>query len=200
MQTIRFCSFCTFAALVATASLVRGDDEAALKQIRELYAKIDQGKPVKTTEIKFEVEGDPMEGTITRFTYEGGLSAIKLSYVAGDHGGADEHFYFTGDKLFFIFVKDQSWSFGPDSTNEKPTSIDRLTETRYYLQEGRSLRALSRTTQGSDAEKLPALIAKEENKEIEPDERLQLLLGRAKAMRTVATGKEAAAFFEKEGS
>ncbi|NNM28158.1 MAG: hypothetical protein HKO57_01440 [Akkermansiaceae bacterium] len=187
------------AVAVLVAPAASADETAAIAQIRSLYAKITEGEPVKTRKIEFELEDDPMEGTITRRDYKDGLSAITLTYVAGDHGGSDEHYYFDKDGgLFFVFVKDHHWQFAPGKTPDKPTTVDTLTEARYYLAGDACLRVLKRSASGPDAEKLPAAVAKAEHKTVEPGERLGRLRKRATALRTIADREEAAAFFASE--
>src|SRR5687767_947708 len=94
---------CLAAALCFSSSPAAHADEAAdLAAIRARYAKVSEGKPTKTESIKFKAEEMIMEGTITRRSYEGGLSAIKLSYSAGDHGGSDQSYYYDAKGLFFI--------------------------------------------------------------------------------------------------
>lgn len=174
------------------------DPSATIKEIRKLYAAIDGAKPLSTKVLKFDLEGDPMEGTLTKYTYEGGLTALKLSYVAGDHGGSDEHFYYHEGAPFFLFIKDQHWTFAPDGTAEKPSTIDVLTESRYYLSGDRCVRALRRTARDPDPKRLAAEIAKEEQEAIEPDERFTRLLKRAKALPTLTTETQLSAYFAKE--
>lgn len=185
--------------VVALAGPSFADEQSAIDEIKKLYAKIDTGKPVKTSKIKFSLEGDPMEGTITHFTYEGGLSAIKLSYLAGDHGSSDEHYYYHGEKPFFVFTKDSSWHFGPGGTDENPATIDVLTESRYYFQNSSCIRALRKSVRSGDAKKLPALLAKAKNKNIVPDDNARRLLKWAHALRKITSGEEAAKFFANQG-
>lgn len=188
--------FLLAAACLACIPEARADEAADIAKIRQAYAKIDKGKPTGTSKIEFKLEDEPMEGTITRRSFEGGLSTIALSYTAGDHGGADEHFYYDDKGVFFIFVKEFSWRFAPDSTAEKPASIDTLTETRYYVRNGTCIRILTRSASSRDAGKLPGLVAKLEQKEIEPNEDAARLLKRAAAMRKVTSGQDAVKWFK----
>lgn len=169
-----------------------------LAEIRALHAKITQAEPSKTETIDFEIPDDPMSGTITRRSYEGGLSAIKLSYTAGDHGGSDQNFYFVGKDLFFILVQDNSWQFAVGSNDEKPKTDDTLTETRYYVREGKFIHALRRSATTSGAGKLSALIEKAENAAFKPEEEGDNLLKRAAFLQTVTTKEEAVKYFSEE--
>ena len=191
--------FLLAAACLAAVPAAPAGEAPDIAEIRQAYDKIDKGKPTGTRKFEFRLEGEPMEGTITRRSFDGGLSTIALSYTADDHGGADEHFYYNDKGVFFILVKDFSWRFAPDSTAEKPASIDTLTETRYYVRNGACIRILRRSASSRDAGKLPALVAKEEQKEIEPDEDAARLLKRAAAIRKVTGTAEAVRLFSSGG-
>ena len=177
-----------------------GDEAADLAAIRALYAKVSEGRPTKTETIKFEVEESVMEGSITRRAYEGGLSAIKLSYSAGDHGGSEQSYYYDGKSLFFILVQDSSWHFVEGGTAEKPKTADTLTETRYYVKGGAIIEVLekSATVITGDGKKLEDLIAKAENNKVEGESRGSFLLKRATALVDMKTKEQAQKFFAAE--
>jgi hypothetical protein len=187
------------AAGLLHASPARADEATDLASIRALYAKIDQGKPVKTESIPFAMEDDPMEGTITRRSYKDGLVAIKLSYTAGDHGGSDQSYYLDEKGVFFILVQDSSWQFAAGSTDETPKTTDTLAETRYYVRNGAIIQVLARSVTSSGGKKLAELIAKEENRKVEKDEEGPALLKRAAALAKIRTKEEAVKFFSSEG-
>lgn len=171
--------------------------EAAAKNARALYTKIQAQKPVTTQEIPFDLKGDPMEGTITRYTFQDGLSAIALSYIAGDHGTRSEHFYFKDGKLFFILTKDNYWNFANPGADGQPTTKDTLVETRYYLNaEEHCLRALRRSATAGDGTKLPTLIAQQRNEVVDPNPRFPRLLEKGKGLFLVNRGAMASDFFE----
>ena len=187
-------------AVLMHAPLARADEAAEIAAIRELYAKIDQAKAVKTETIKFQMESDPLEGTITRRSYEGGLVAVQLSYTAGDHGGSDENYYYADGKLFFILVKDSSWQFAPGSTDEKPKTTDTLTESRYYVSKGAIVQVLRRSVTSEADKKLEDLIAKAENKKVTEDEMGKIYLKRAAVLHTVKTKEDVEKMFASEES
>ncbi|QJE97040.1 hypothetical protein [Luteolibacter luteus] len=196
-----FALFLTFAGSLFLPYAALADEEEAKEVggIRALYAKISQAEPSKTDTIEFEIPDDPMSGTITRRSYEGGLSAIKLSYTAGDHGGSDQNFYYDGKGLFFILVQDSSWQFAEGSTDEKPKTKDTLTEIRYYIREGKVIQALKRSATSDDPAKLRLLLEKAENTEFKPkDEEDGYLLKRAEFLMSVAKKEEAVKYFSKE--
>jgi len=187
-------------AALILSPLAHADEAADLAAIRTLYAKVDQAKPTKTETIKFQMESGPIDGTLTRRSYEGGLSAVQLSYSAGDHGGTDENYYFSGGKLFFILVKDSSWRFAPGSTDDKPKTIDTLTESRYYVNKGTIVQVLRRSVTSEADKKLEDLIAKAENKKVTDDEMGRLYLKRAAVLLTLKTKEDVEKMFASEES
>jgi len=186
------------AIALMSGTMAWADDAGDLAAIRALYAKIDQGKPVKIETVSFADESDPLEGTLVRRSYEGGLSAIKLSYVAGDHGGTDQSYYFKDGELFFIYTQDTTWHFAPGSTDEKPKTVDTLIESRYYVRDGKVIQALQRSATTNEDKKLEELIAKVENKKLSGDPRGAKLIKRAAGVAKIKTGEEALKFFASE--
>lgn len=187
-------------AVLMHAPLARADEAVDLATIRELYAKIGQAKAVKTESIKFQMESGPIDGTLTRRSYDGGLVALQVSYTAGDHGGTEENYYFAEGKLFFILTKDSSWQFAPGSTDEKPKTTDTLSESRYYVSKDAILQVLRRSVSGEGGKKLDELLAKEENKKVTDDELGKLLLKRAPALLKAKTKEEVEGVFAAEES
>lgn len=194
----------SFLAVIALASsglsgALLADEAADLAAIRALYAKIDAAESAKTETITFALKDDPLEGTITRRSYEGGFSAIQVSYTAGDHGGSDQSFYFKGEDLFFIFTEDSSWQFAEGSTDEKPKTMDTLTQSRYYVKGGKIIQVLQRSATTNAGKELDELIAKVENKKVQDDKKGPALLKRAAALLKIKTKEQALKYFSTEG-
>ena len=184
--------------ILAPSSRVSADTQSEIASIRKLYAKIEGARPLRSQKFEFNVEGGPMEGTITRDEYEGALIRITLSYVSSDHGGADQTFYFGSEGLFFAFEVASSWKFGKPAPNGDSTTIDRRIENRFYFAEGQCIRQLRRSAQAADAKQLPRLIGDEKNVTVEPGEEAATVFKRALALRGITTGDEAARYFELE--
>lgn len=182
---------------VPAAENVREQADEAVKRAKTVYAKIQESEPSSTRKIPFKLENDPMEGTIVKREYAGGLKAITLDYVAGDHGGSTEHYYYENDELVFAFVKDSHWTFAPGGTPEKPKTEDTLVERRFYFRDGTCVRALERSATSGEPGKLAQLISGKENKEVAPDpQRVGLLLKTARGLLIVNRGAMAQDFFE----
>lgn len=174
------------------------EQEQQLKVIRELYEKISKDKETKVETIKFELKDEPMEGKITRRSFEDGLIAIKLSHRLGDHDSTEQNFYYKAGKLFFIFVQDNSWQFAPGGTEENPKTKDSLRETRYFVNDGTILKALRRSVSSTGAKNLGEQIAKVENKEFKPPGGDAYLFKRAEVLQGMKTEDEAVKFFTNE--
>ena len=199
MKTLLAAGF-AIAAFLSAPQAALADEAGDLAAIRDLYARIDQAKAVKTETIKFEMESGPMDGTMTRRSYEGGLAAVQLSYSAGDHGGTDENYYFSDGKLFFILIKDSSWQFAPGSTDDKPKTTDTLTESRYYVSKGAIVQLLRRSVSGESGKKLEELLAKAENKKVTEDDLGRIYLKRAAVLLTLKTKEDVEKMFASEES
>ena len=174
------------------------DQEQQIGAIRALYGKIGKAKETKAETLKFELKDDPMEGTITRRSFEGGLMAIKLAHTLGDHDSTEQNFYYKDGKLFFIFVQDSSWEFAPGGTEENPKTKDTLRETRYFVQDGAVLRALRRSVSSTGDKNLGEQISKAENEEFKPPAGDGYLFKRAEALLGIETEDEAVKFFTNE--
>ena len=185
-------------ALVATSFTQAGPAER-VTEIRGWYDAIQKAKPTAERKIEFESDSEPLSGDCTIRDYDGGWQAITLSYTAGDHGGADEHFYFKDGTLFFVYVVSSSWQFAEGSTDDKPKTKDTRTEDRYYYDGATSIRRLTRSATAEDAEKLPAAVAKLEQKQADPGEEAKELQARAARLRTAKKAADVLKAFEAAG-
>jgi hypothetical protein len=188
------------ASAILTSSLALAGPAERVTEIRGWYETIQKAKPTAERKIEFEAESEPLSGDCTIRAYDGGWQAITLSYAAGDHSGADEHFYFKDDTLFFVYVVSSSWQFAEGSTDDKPKSKDTRTEDRYYYDGATCVRRLTRSATAGDAEKLPALVAKLDQKQTEPGEEAKELHTRAGQLRTAKKAADILKAFDAEGS
>jgi hypothetical protein len=119
-----------------------------IEQIRANYGatmeKLDNGIFKKLSK-DFDCEADPGGGTLTR--YYNGEEIEMLEYSIGyEHGWSSQKVYFENEVPYFIFVEEGYWSFGGgegiDDSGEN--TIDDITEMRYYLENGKVIRKLSK--------------------------------------------------------
>ena len=148
---------------------VMGGQEDRLADIRKWYGQIQSAKPASKQEILFEAANEPLAGEMTVRKYAGGLMAITLGYGAGDHGGADEHYYFRNGELFFIFVEESTWRFtGEEGADGNPKVHTTLRELRYYLDGGKCFRLLDRKIAGPSTDDLEKKLRKMAQKSLKP--------------------------------
>lgn len=182
------------AAMMAVGKAADGPGEK-VAEIRKWYAAIDKGKPSAERKVEFKAEDEPLFGSLVARDYADGLQAVTVSYVAGDHGGSDEHYYFKDGVLFFVFEVRSWWQFAPGGTPEQPRTEDRRTEVRYYFDGGTCIRQLRRSATSEDAEKLPAMVAKLEQKPVKPGEDAERLRVRGGKLRKATSAEAVLAAF-----
>ena len=130
-------------------------EEELLDDIRseyELIAREMQAAALTADSIDYSCEEQFMDGRIMSFSSEGETRVIISSYAQGDHFGVTEYWYFRDEEPFFLLREYGGWSFGgPGETdeegNEYPSSIDDVTEQRYYIAGGKVIRQLEKSYQ-----------------------------------------------------
>ena len=175
------------------------EPEGRMAEIRKWYDAVQEGKATAERGIKFEAKDEPLSGEVTVREYGEGLKAVTLSYSAGDHGGADEHYYYREGELFFVFLEQSMWVFAGQETPEGVSiTRDTLTEQRLYLEKGACFRLLRREASGTDVEKVSALLKKAAQKEVKPDDETAEVIGRGQSLLTVKTAGEVLKVFAAE--
>ena len=178
---------------VMLTSSVLADER--VDQIRKWYGEIQSAKPESSSEVQFESKIDPTSGKMTVRRYPAGLVAIELAYVSGSHSASTEYFYFKDGGLFFVFETQSTWRFD-GGTPEKPETMDRDTENRFYYDDGRCVRQLTRSAESKDADQLASLLAEAKQKVVEPDESAAKMLKRSAVL---AKAKDEAAVLQALG-
>ena len=185
-----------FWLMMGVLSSVWAGEKERVADIRKWYEAVQEGKPKSEKKVKFEAANEPLAGEVTYREYADGLKAITISYSAGDHGGAEEHYYYRKGELFFAFLEQGSWRFdGQDSKGESSTR-DTLVEQRLYLEEGKCFRLLRRVVSGSDPEKLKALMKETPHKKEEPDDETAAIFRRGLALLETKTDAEVLKVFD----
>ena len=89
---------------------------------------------------------------------------MHLSRGEGDHGASDEYFYYTNGVLFFIYASEGSWQFtGSTLANGESETVDRVRESRIYIENGSVIRHLVKEVSASNPSELAGRLAKAEN-------------------------------------
>ena len=181
-------------AFLALATVAIASPDERVADIRKWYETVQKAKSTAERKIEFEAESQPMSGDITVRDFDGGWKTVVVS-AGGEHAGADEHLYFKDGALFFAYVVNHYWRFHPDSTDEKPKTLDTRTEDRYYYDGKSCVRRLTRSATG-DADKVDAVVTKLEQKQIEPGDEAKALLERAGKLLVAKTGADVLAAFD----
>lgn len=172
-----------FILLVAAAPMAMADDtETHIQEIRTRYDAIQSAK-LEKKDIAFESDVDPCSGTYTRYTQDGKLIKIHLSYTYGDHSGLEETYYYQDGKLIFIFASDGTWQFGGKlRADGNPGTIDTVVEHRIYLQDGKVLRHLSKKADNADGKDLAKSISAAKNQPSDDKERRDQLVAQGQKL------------------
>ncbi|RYD63560.1 MAG: hypothetical protein EOP83_11885, partial [Verrucomicrobiaceae bacterium] len=173
-----------------------GGPEERVAEIRKWYDIVQGSKHTAERKIAFEAEGEPLSGDVAIRDFDGGWKMVIASYGAGDHAGIEEKFYFKDGKLFFAHIVTIYWRFHPDSTDEKPKTIDTRTEDRYYYDDQTCVRRLNRSATSDATEKLAAIVAKLEQKQVEPGDEAKTGRERAGKLLVAKTAADVLAAFE----
>lgn len=175
----RPCHVRLLALLVAAIPLSLLADAAVDEQVKTIRARYNEieGAKLRRETVTFESRDEPLSGTCA-FYYEGdALVKVHLAYVAGDHGGSDEYFYYDRDGLFFVLASDSLWSFTgktlPDGVDE---TVETLIEDRLYLVRGKVVRHLRKKATAKDPARLPTLLGEAKNESLTDPERAGSLL------------------------
>ncbi len=138
--------------------------EDAVSDIRAKYNQI-EGASLDTQVIEFEPDDDPSYGKVTKYFQNGQLVKAHYIFGQGDHGGADETYYYHNGQLFFIYIAQSSWRFsGKTSANGESETIDTLIEHRLYFSNGNLIRHLRKEVESTNYDALGSMIAKAPNK------------------------------------
>ena len=177
---------------LATAAIAGPDERVA--DIRKWYDTVQKAKHATERKITFEAESELFSGDVTVRDFDGGWKTLVVSYGV-EHAGLDEHLYFKDGALFFAYVVNHYWRFHPDSTDEKPKTVDTRTEDRYYYDGNSCVRRLTRSAT-DDVDKVDAVVGKLEQKQVEPGDEAKALLERAGKILAAKTSADVLAAFE----
>lgn len=180
-----------FSISVPVVQNVRADwVEDAVKDIRAKYNQI-EGWKKRAQKIEFESDAEPFFGTLTRYYSGENIVKIDFSYTAGDHGGADESYYYHNGQLIFIYTADTYWSFtGNTLPSGESETKDTLIEQRLYFSNNQLIRHLRKEVNSTNPEALKGLVAKAENQPHQDPETANRLFLRGVKLPFVSSGRE----------
>lgn len=119
-----------------------------IEQIRANYAVTMErlGKEsLKKVTKEFDCEDEGVSGTLTRYYNGDKIELIDYS-IGHEHSWKSQKIYFKDDEPYFIFVEEGTWYFGgEDGTDDSgENTVDDISETRYYLEDGNVIRKLNK--------------------------------------------------------
>lgn len=179
-------SFTIATSLVAMAllfgeAMVAADKEGVeveVARIRKFYAEVEAQQELAKEDFEFKCPGGPLEGVLTRRSRldTGKVIRLDLGYIAGDHSGSDELYYYKEGQVFFVRVSDSWWQF---SGKKEGQTTDTMRERRFYFANGKCIRVLEKKVSADKLELLRGLIVKAENHELDlsADETKEIIAG-----------------------
>ncbi len=140
--------------------------EAEVARIRQYYVEVEALRELKKEDLEFNCPSDSMEGVLTRRSRRdtGKVVRLDLGYLASDHGGSDEMYYYREGQVFFVLRADSWWQFSGKKEGE---TIDSLRERRFYFSKGKCIRILEKKVTAKKPELLRGQIVKAENHELD---------------------------------
>lgn len=181
-------------AFLALATVAIAGPDERVADIRKWYEAVQKVKHIAERKIEFEAESEPFSGDVTVRDFDDGWKTVVVS-CGGEHGGRDEHLYFKDGAIFFAYVVERYWRFHPDSTDEKPKTLDTRTENRYYYDGKTCIRRLTRSAT-DDADKVQAIVGKLEQKQVEPGDEGKAMFERSGKLLVAKTGADVLAAFD----
>ena len=153
-------------ALVSVASATV---EERVARIRQWYSTVEALEPVSRTVIKFDQDSDPLSGELTIRHFPDGFASVTVSYSAGDHDGATDHYYYRHGEVFFVFSVNEWWRFSEGSSDSAPKTEDTRVERRFYYDDASCIRQLERSATAGQGTKLAAILSEMDQTPVKPD-------------------------------
>ncbi len=152
-------SFLCLPVLSARADWV----EDAVTQIRARYNEIEAAS-LRSASLNFEATDGPESGKLTRYYQGQEMVKAVLTYSLGDHGGAEESYYYSQGQLCFVYAASSSWRFtGRTLANGESETADESAEQRIYFRDGQMIRDLRKIVQVPSGKSASQLLKAEKN-------------------------------------
>jgi hypothetical protein len=144
----RLCSYLAATTFLLTGLTAQADwVEDAVTQIRARYNEIEAAS-LRSGSLEFEATDGPESGKLVRYYQGQELVKAVLTYSLGDHGGAEESYYYSQGQLCFVYAVSSSWKFtGQTLANGESETVDESAEQRIYFRDGQMIRDLLKVVQ-----------------------------------------------------
>jgi hypothetical protein len=100
----------------------------------------------------YECPNFPEKGTITFYSDSTGVRMIENEAVQGSHGGETATYYLKNGQLFFVYQVQSYWSFAEGSDHDNPSTVDHVSEYRFYLHKNELIKCLVKNYSAKDNE------------------------------------------------
>ncbi len=132
-------------------------DDAVIAEIRAAYLQtqnlLADNKLRKETKT-YDCAGDPGSGSLVRY-YEGDELKLMIHQFGSEHYWFSKHIFLSNGAPYFIYEEEGTWNFGGPHTAEQSNTIDKITEQRYYLQNGNLVQHLKKSFEVKSWEQKP---------------------------------------------
>lgn len=133
------------------------NDDVAIAEIKNLYLqtqnKLTNNKLRKETK-GYDCDGDPGSGNLLRY-FEGNDLLLMVHEFSTEHYWFSKHIFLTNGEPYFIYEEEGSWGFGGPQSETQSNTIDKITEQRYYLQNGQVIQHLKKSFEEKSWEAKP---------------------------------------------
>ncbi len=132
-------------------------DDAVIAEIRTAYLQtqnlLADNKLRKDTKT-YDCTGDPGNGSLLRY-YEGEDLKLMIHQFGSEHYWFSKHIFLSNGAPYFIYEEEGTWGFSGPHTAEQTNTIDKITEQRYYLQNGKIVQHLKKSFEEKSWEAKP---------------------------------------------
>ncbi len=138
------------------AKEIKNEDEAIVA-IKAAYlqtqTKLNNGSLRKETK-SYNCDGDPGSGNLLRY-YEGNDLLLMVHEFSTEHYWFSKHIFLANGQPYFIYEEEGTWGFGGPINDHQSNTIDKITEQRYYLQNGKIVQHLKKSFEEKSWEAKP---------------------------------------------
>lgn len=105
--------------------------------------KLSSGQLRKETK-GYDCNDTPGSGSLLRY-FEGNDLILIVHQFGSEHYWFSKHIFLKNGEPYFIYEEEGSWGFGGPQNDEKPNTIDKIKENRYYLENGNVIQHLQKS-------------------------------------------------------
>ena len=92
----------------------------------------------------YDCDDNVGSGNLIRY-FEGNDLVLMVHQFGAEHYWFSKHIFLKNGEPYFIYEEEGSWGFGGPLNDEKPNTIDKIKENRYYLDNGNVIQHLQKS-------------------------------------------------------